>query len=135
MSRGEGLRTHKKMEFPEFYEHFGGSFRTDYIRMGFIPRVRWQLAGGAGRGPATGGTRQGSVAERTAHVASVASKDPIASLSRFGTRRAAVLRTYAGAAASTVGVRMKMDPRHLFSSGTRRRHRVPPPNGLRPEFI
>jgi predicted O-methyltransferase YrrM len=123
------------MEFPDFYEHFGGSFRTDYIRMGLVPRARWRLAGGAGRGYATGGTLEGGVAERTARVASVARKDPIASLSRFGARRAAVLRTYAGPAASSVGVRMKMDPRHLFSSGTRRRHRVPPPNGLRPEFI
>jgi predicted O-methyltransferase YrrM len=96
------------MEYAEFFEGFGGSYRTKHIEGG-LPKLLANRAGGADAG------RAGRWARRAVHAART---DLRASAARFIARQqGAIARSFA--------------PRAV----ERRRYRLPPRSGLPPEFI
>jgi predicted O-methyltransferase YrrM len=96
------------MEYAEYFERFGGSYRTKHIERGLPTRI-------ANRTGGADATRAGRWARRAARAART---DPRASAARFVARRqAAIARSFAPPAAE------------------RRRCQLPPRSGLPPEFI
>jgi predicted O-methyltransferase YrrM len=96
------------MEYAEFFETFGRSYRTKHIESS-LPSLIVSRAGGADP------TRVGRWARRAVRAART---DPRASAARFTARRqAAIARSFAPPAQE------------------RRRHRLPARSGLPPEFI
>src|SRR5204862_8039458 len=112
----QGPPARVNMEFPDFYDKFGGSFRTDHLRLSAAQRLRLALA--------EKGTRD-HLARRSRIVADALRKDPAAAFRRFRDRRSRALKASLVPAASSVGGSVDLEANKLLQESTRRPYRLP----------